>query len=101
MTTSTKARRPVKPVSGSCRWVVQMTDAHPGVLLINGMPYLVREHRTDGCLTGYALVKADGTVYDLPPDLSSCDCPDATFTDRPGGCKHRKALQAALAALAE
>jgi hypothetical protein len=32
----------------------------------------------------------------------TCDCPDATYQpERPGGCKHVKALRAALAALAQ
>jgi hypothetical protein len=31
-----------------------------------------------------------------------CDCPDHTFhPERPGGCKHMRALAAALAALAQ
>ena len=42
------------------------------------------------------------TAYDLPLDLSGCDCPDATFQgDRPGGCKHRKALRLPAKATAE
>jgi hypothetical protein len=51
---------------------------------------------------GYRLKKATGEVYDLAADLSSRDCPDQTFhPERPdGGCKHRKALAAALKALA-
>jgi hypothetical protein len=36
-------------------------------------------------------------VYDLPPDLSGCDCPDRTHKpERPGGCKHMVALRLAL-----
>jgi uncharacterized Zn finger protein len=39
-------------------------------------------------------------MYDLPADLSGCDCPDATYhPERPGGCKHGAALRAALATL--
>jgi hypothetical protein len=50
-----------------------------------------------GRVLGYQLRKPEGKVY----DLSSCDCPDAEFhPERPGGgCKHRKALRAALRAL--
>jgi hypothetical protein len=41
-------------------------------------------------------------MYDLPRELSGCDCPGHTFhPERPGGCKHRSALRAALAALAK
>ncbi len=53
---------------------------------------------------GYRLTKAGlvNTVYDVEQvELGSerylvCDCPDATYVDRPGGCKHGKALKAAL-----
>jgi hypothetical protein len=49
---------------------------------------------------GYRLKKPTGEVYDLAADLSSCDCAHATFyPERPGGCKHRRALTAALASL--
>src|SRR6266498_1992328 len=34
----TKSRKSVKPASGSCRWAVQPTETHPGVLVINGQP---------------------------------------------------------------
>jgi hypothetical protein len=45
--------------------------------------------------------KTDGTAYDLPADLSGCDCPDATYhPERPGGCRHQRALAAGLKALA-
>ena len=38
-----------------------------------------------------------GEAYDLPRDLSSCDCPDRTFkSERPGGCRHMAALRQAL-----
>jgi hypothetical protein len=45
-------------------------------------------------LTGYDARKSEVTVYDLPADLSCCDCPDHTFRGpRPdGGCKHMRAL---------
>jgi hypothetical protein len=52
-------------------------------------------------LVGWSLRKQGGEVYDLPADLSSCDCADACFhPERPGGCKHRRALAAGLKALA-
>jgi hypothetical protein len=85
---------------------------HPGCLVITtvdgrtGKPrataYLVSPVLDYGRLAGWTLKKADGKVYDLPADLSSCDCPDGTYhPERPGGgCKHRKALAKALQALA-
>jgi hypothetical protein len=80
---------------------VQPTDSHPGCLVVNDTAYLVIALHDGRGLLGYQLKKADGTHYDLPADLSGCDCPDATYhPERPGGCKHRKALAAALKALA-
>jgi hypothetical protein len=112
MTTITRPRKPVKvsrtpykaskPVHGSCWWAVQPTDSHPGVLVINSTAYLVNATfcAISGDPLGYQLRKTDGTVYDLAADLSSCDCPDATYQEeRPGGCKHRRALAAALKAI--
>jgi hypothetical protein len=51
----------------------------------------------DRC-TGFRLTKFGGEeVYDLPRDLSSCDCPDRTYKpERPGGCKYMQALKQAL-----
>jgi hypothetical protein len=48
--------------------------------------------------TGFRLTKfGTGEVYDLPRDLSGCDCPDQTYRpERPGGCKHMAALRQAL-----
>jgi hypothetical protein len=56
----------------------------------------------DRC-TGFRLTKfGTGEVYDLPRDLSSCDCPDHTFRpERPGGCKHMQALRQALLTVAQ
>jgi hypothetical protein len=84
--------------------------AHPGVLVITTVDqdtgelvstaYVVTENIDGICLAGYSLTKPDGTVYDIPANFSSCDCPDSDFhPERPGGCKHRKVLRAALAAL--
>jgi hypothetical protein len=115
MPTLTAPRRPyqaTRPVSGGCRWACQPgvgKAAHPGVLVVtstdaqgnlNVGTFTVSEHRDAGRLVGYRLTKPDGQVYDLPADLSACDCPDGTYhSERPGGCRHRKALRAALAAL--
>jgi hypothetical protein len=53
-------------------------------------------------LAGFALVKfVTGERYDLPLDLSTCDCPDHVYRPRrPGGCKHMAALRQALPSLA-
>ncbi len=51
-----------------------------------------------GKCVGFNLTKfGTGEVYFLPRDLSSCDCPDHTYRpERPGGCRHMRALQVAL-----
>jgi hypothetical protein len=62
------------------------------------VPYwCVALYQGDRC-TGFRLTKfATGEVYDLPRDLSCCDCPDQTYRpERPGGCKHMQALRQAL-----
>jgi hypothetical protein len=112
-----KSRRPLQPATGSCRWVVQPGSGpcpHPGVLVITSKrargetvsdTYAVTENRDGGKLLGYRLTKPDGTVYDLPADLSACDCPDYTInrahaqTPELRACKHCKALRKALAEL--
>jgi hypothetical protein len=108
------ARKPTPattPATGTFRWAVQPTDSHPGCLVITtldrrtGKPvsqaYLVSPVTDNGRLAGWSLRKTDGTAYDLAADLSTCDCADAEFhPERPGGCKHRKALGKALQALA-
>jgi hypothetical protein len=107
-----KPRKPhvaTRPVCGRCRWAVQPTDSHPGCLVITSadargkvtvsasLVYVVVEY---GRVLGFQLKKATGEAYDLAADLSSCDCPDATFhPERPGGCKHQKALAAVLKAM--
>jgi hypothetical protein len=113
-TKSPRVRKPktLLPVQGSARWVILPGIAHtlhPGVLEIKATRqdgkvvvevYGVVENRDGAILAGYRLRKLDGTVYDLPADCSACDCPDATQNEgRPGGCKHRKDLAAALAVL--
>ena len=72
------------------------------MLSINGTAYEILPVYDGEALAGYRLLKADGAMYDLPGDLSGCDCPDATYhPERPGGCKHQQAMRAALAALAK
>src|SRR5262249_54817071 len=92
----TKTRKPLKPSSGVVRivWQVGAVNDHAGEILLNGKPYYLALRGSCYTLTGFCARR--GVVsYDLPADLSSCDCPDSEFRDeRPGGCKHRKALQA-------
>jgi hypothetical protein len=99
------------PATGTLRWAVQPTETHPGCLVITtldrrtGQPvsqaYLVSPVCDNGRLVGWTLRKTDGARYDIPANFSTCDCPDFTFhPERPGGCKHQKALAAGLKALA-
>src|SRR5262249_20108763 len=93
-----KGRQP-RPVRGMARWLTR-PDAHGlgGVLQINGHGYELLPLYTGDVLDGYRLLKADGVMYDLPRDLSTCDCPARTF--RPDvACKHMAALKAAFAHL--
>jgi hypothetical protein len=88
-----------KPASGTCRWVPPIGGVGTGVLAINGTNYTLTALRDQTGVVGYRMVKADGTAYDVCTQAErwSCDCPDATFTpERPGGCIHVAALQAAL-----
>ena len=84
---------PVKP--GLARVVCRPTADAPGLVVINGTSYSVAL-MNEGA--GIRLMKACGVTYDMPADLSSCDCPDDTFRERPEGCKHRRALAALRAA---
>ena len=53
------------------------------------------------CLGFRLTAFASGEVYDLPRDLSGCDCPDQTYkSERPGGCRHMAALRQALPTVA-
>jgi hypothetical protein len=93
--------RKAKPVSGTCQWVLPIGEVGTGVLAINQVCYTITILKHKDRVTGYRLEKLDGTVYDLNIETEhwSCDCPDATFNpERPGGCKHSKALRAALKA---
>lgn len=87
-------RRPIAP----CRLVpaglageVEIEDGRRTVRY--ALSYVVRLDAEGWAeIDGYRLSKADGTVYDIPEDLTSCDCGDATFRQREGGCRHRQAL---------
>ncbi len=109
MATVTDPRNPIKtrpatrPATGMCRWLVKPNAYYEGgVLTINGTGYELLPLYDGDALVGHRLLKADGAMYDLPADLSGCDCPDhCHHPERPGGCKHMAALRAALAALAK
>jgi hypothetical protein len=98
-----KSRKATRPATGTARWLVRPSaEGAGGVLAINGSSYEVLPFfDDDGARLGWRLLKV-GTLcmYDLPADLSGCDCPDRTFNpERPGGgCKHMLALRAALRA---
>ena len=95
-----KIRKATRPATGLCRWLARPNGRHEGgVLDINGTAYEVLPVYDAEALVGYRLLKTDGSMYDLDASSWRCDCPDATFhPERPGGCKHAKALQAALQA---
>ncbi len=105
MSIATRSRKVLQPARGVCRWLTKPNARHEGGLLeINGASYEVLPLLDGEALAGYRLLKADGAMYDLDVTHEPwrCDCPDATFhPERPGGCKHAKALRAALAALAQ
>lgn len=41
----------------------------------------------------------EAEVYYLPLDVTACTCNDAKYRSRPGGCKHRRFVAAALKAI--
>src|SRR5262245_29252591 len=95
MNTTTKTPRPVKAQAGTVRVLrpVGAVNERAGEVRINGRDYYLALRLT--CYTLYTFDARRGAVaYDLPADLSSCDCPDHEFRPRPEGCKHRRALAA-------
>jgi hypothetical protein len=112
--------RPRKPeaapveVHGTCRWIQRPaaradSPARKGRLQINGAEYLVLELLCSetALQLGWTLIRpaqgrVDAAAYDvlLWQGEMQCQCPDAEYrAGRPGGCKHARALAAALAAL--
>jgi hypothetical protein len=90
-------QRQLKPAAGTVRMLRPRgaVNDSTGEVEISGKTYYLSWHSTGFKLTGWDERQQAVTVYDLPSDLSSCDCPDATYNaERPGGCKHRKALAA-------
>jgi hypothetical protein len=121
MSSLPRTRRPhtaTRPITGSCRWnlrpVLPTADDLNG---LSGLLAVATEDRTteylvtpladrvaDGAvLRGWSMTKSDGTVYHLDAaEGLRCDCPDHTFhPERPGGCRHMRALAAALAVLTD
>jgi hypothetical protein len=109
-----KAEKPPETVRGSCRWVQRPiatadSPARRGRLSINGVEYLVLELLCPETALplGWQLVRptskrTDAASYDVLVYGGEfcCSCPDAEFRpNRPGQCKHVRALGAALAAL--
>jgi hypothetical protein len=97
-----KTRPATRPAAGTCRWLTRPNARHEGgVLVINGTTYELLPLFDNESLVGYRLLKAGtATMYDLPADLASCDCPDRCFhPERPSGCKHMVTLKAAFLAL--
>jgi len=98
-----RPRKPLPPVSGKCRWLIEpipVADFETGVLSINGVEYTVTVGPERA---GARLTKAGTTtVYHVDLVGGGCDCADSQYREErqsQGGCKHRKALVAALAAL--
>jgi len=97
--------KPPSPVHGHCRMVLWSPDTE-SVIEINDAPYWLKLLWDSGNLVGVRLEKM-GTpeVYDIALNESHgprCDCPDMTYRpNRPGGCKHVKAVQRLLKAKGE
>lgn len=96
----TITRKVFPPVSPEVRLVVApiapcelLADGSAGSVTIGGKPYTISYHGElpesgDVEIHGYRLEKEDGTTYDIPSDLSSCECLDHLSRTRKGGCRH-------------
>jgi hypothetical protein len=89
----TLLRRPISP----CEMV---PAGIPGAVEINGDVYTLGYNATcpeqgDVVIHGYRLTKGGGTVYDLPEDLSECECLGHLRWSQERGirCKHRRCLE--------
>ena len=113
--TNRKQRKAPEAVHGSARWVGGMAtqgqlDNGEAVLQVTvagkdpAFYFVATNKDDDGLLLGWRLVKIDAldktSTYDveITPHGLRCDCPDATYADRPGGCKHVCGLRAGLKA---
>jgi hypothetical protein len=97
--------KPLQPVEGGARLLRPVGSVTPdtGEIRITAQTkaglvvtdYYLTLTGTGFRLTGFDRKRDKVTVYDLPTDLSSCDCPDSVWREeRPGGCKHRRGLAA-------
>lgn len=91
--------------------VVELTEydveTGSGLMLIDGVQYLMLANRTEGRTIGLRLSRYDERkrchkVYDIDFTVKpwTCDCDDATYRpERKGGCKHVVALRKAAKSL--
>ncbi len=103
-------RKPLLPVQVEGRFVGGATaqdliDGAAVLAIVHGdhtdrdeMAYWCQAILDAGRLVAFRLSKfVTGEQYDLPADLSGCDCPDGIYrSERPGGCRHQAALRQAL-----
>ena len=66
MSTVQGEARPVKPVSGKVRWLINNLEGEaPSAIAINDTPYWLTALTDGGRIVGYRLRKEDGTTYDI------------------------------------
>jgi hypothetical protein len=105
--TGPRQRKPLVPVQVTARFVGGATrqDVMAGAAVLSirdgdddESAYWCEAIFDGGRCVAFRLRKfGTGEQYDLPRDLSSCDCPDRNYRpERPGGCKHMVALRQAL-----
>ncbi len=107
-TTATRQRKPLLPVHVTAYFVGGATrqDVLDNAAVLSITDTATGDEKAYWCAalfdgercTSFRLIAfASGEQYDLPRDLSSCDCPDQTYkSERPGGCRHMAALRQAL-----
>jgi hypothetical protein len=84
-----------------CHWLNPCTllpNGREGFVTIDSTAYMLGPIVVKGEVRGYRLTKSDGTNYDLPATLDSCECPDHAYRRRK--CKHLYAVEMVLADLA-
>ncbi len=84
----------MKPTSDTVK-VLQPVGAvndTTGEIEILGKSYYLQLHPGSYKLIGWEEANEEGTVYERPANLASCDCADSTYREgRPGGCKRVRA----------
>jgi hypothetical protein len=80
-------------------------EGKAGILIIGEKVYAITPvaelpPEGDVLVRGYSLLQSDGKRYDvsLAAPVETCDCPDGTFREREGGCRHVRALRELRAA---